>query len=340
MIQSNTLNANIPFTELLDLASEKVGGQTLQTNDDFFAPMTNLLKAAAPVFIADKYTENGKWMDGWESRRKRGPGNDWCVIKLGLPGVIKGINVDTRFFVGNFPEYCSLEACQSEVELKSSKWTQIVPKTKLQGGTHNFLSVQDTNRWTHVRLNIFPDGGVARLRVHGEVRTDWTKLGTNGNPIDLAAAENGGVVVACNDSFFGPKDNLILPGRASTMGEGWETRRRRGPGFDWIIVKLGNAGIVQKIEVDTHHFKGNFPESCSLEGCMINGEDFLSCDFRDSKNLAWEEILPRIQLKGHTQHFFEKELRTAGKTFTHIRLNIFPDGGISRLRVWGTYGRT
>ena len=330
---NSPLLSRVPFTEMIDLASSKFGGKTLATNDDFFAPMENLINPAAPVFIADKYTEFGKWMDGWESRRKRGPGHDWCVLRLGMAGVIHGVNVDTAFFVGNFPEYCSIEASESESD-SPSQWTEILAKTPLQGGTSNFFAISNRSKFTHLRLNIFPDGGVARFRVYGEAKPDFKKLKS---PIDLVAAVNGGFVVTCNDMFFGPKDNLIMPGRATTMGEGWETRRKRGPGHDWNIMKLGHAGLIQKIEVDTNHFKGNFPESCSLEGCNLGGQNPQACDFRDRGDIVWQEILPRTKLQAHTQHYFEKELNAAAKAtpFTHVRLNIFPDGGISRLRIHG-----
>lgn len=339
-----TLPSNffVPFTELLDLAGEKVGGKALYANDDFFAPKENLLKAEAPIFIPDKYTEFGKWMDGWESRRKRnlGPGNDrdHCIVKLGVPGRIVGFDIDTAFFTGNYPEYASVEAmeCASDEAALDGKarWTEILPKSKLQGGSHNLFSVASERRWTHLKLTIFPDGGVARLRVHGHVMNEWKK----GEAADLAAVVNGGSVVTCNDSFFGPKDNLILPGRARTMGEGWETRRKRGPGNDWIIVRLATTGRIQKVEVDTNHFKGNFPESCSIEGCLVEGPTLLPADFRDRGDIQWSEILPRTKLEAHHQHFFEKELASAAKDgrFNYVRLNIFPDGGISRLRVIGT----
>ncbi|MET0406075.1 MAG: allantoicase [Cystobacter sp.] len=325
----------VAFAELIDLAAEKVGGRTLYANDEFFAPKENLLKPGRGVFIPDKYTEFGKWMDGWETRRKRVPGHDFCILQLGLPGTIRGVNVDTNHFLGNFPEYASVDALEvhgdvSPESLVDAAWTPIVPRTRLHGGTQNYLPVASEARWTHVRLNIFPDGGVARFRVHGVVRPDLERLRA-GDLVDLAAAENGGIVVTCNDSFFGPKDNLILPGRAPTMGDGWETRRKRVPGFDWIVVKLAVPGTVQRLEVDTNHYKGNFPDTCSLEGCVLK-EDLL--DFANAKDIAWKEILPRTKLQASHRHFYEEELREKGP-FTHVRLNIFPDGGISRLRIHG-----
>ena len=329
----------VPFIELIDLASAKVGGKTLYTNDDFFASMDNLLNPDAPIFIPGKYTDNGKWMDGWESRRKRVPGYDHCILKLGLPGQISGVNVDTSFFVGNYPEYASIDACEmpenSSVEaLQKASWKNILVKSPLNGGTQNYFSIADSSRFTHLRLNIFPDGGVARLRVHGVVKPAAEKLkGT----IDVVAAENGGVVVTCNDHFFGAKDHLIYPGRAQHMGEGWETRRKRGPGFDWIIVKLAGMSKIKKIEVDTNHFKGNYPDRCSIEAISLKDEVMLACDFRDRKDLVWTEILPQMKLQAHTQHWFEKELNSSAvaQSYNYIKLNIFPDGGVSRLRIFG-----
>ncbi len=326
----------VAFAELIDLAAEKVGGRTLLANDEFFAPKENMLKPGRGVFIPDKFTEFGKWMDGWETRRKRVPGYDWCIVKLGLPGAIHGIDVDTNHFIGNFPEYASVDALElpgspAPESLVDAAWTEIVPRTKLVGGTQNYIPVASDRRWTHLRLNIYPDGGVARFRVHGVVRPDAEKLRAASELVDLAAAENGGTVVTCNDAFFGPKDNLIFPGRAATMGEGWETRRKRVPGFDWIVVKLALPGRLEKVEVDTNHFKGNFPDMCSLEGCVLK-EDIL--DFANAKDIPWQELLPKTKLQAHHRHFFESELRARGP-FTHVRLNIFPDGGISRLRLHG-----
>ncbi|MBI3554929.1 MAG: allantoicase [Deltaproteobacteria bacterium] len=320
----------VSFAELLDLAAEGFGGVAVSANDEFFASRGNLLKPGRGEFIAGKYTEYGKWMDGWETRRRRTPGFDWCIIKLGMAGVIRGVDVDTNHFIGNYPEYCSIEASSDE-----KSWVEILPKSLLQGGSRNLFPIVDEARFTHVRLNIYPDGGVARFRVHGEVRPDWKSLMQAQQPVDLAAAEHGGKVVACNDNFFGPKDNLIMPGRAIHMGDGWETRRKRRAGYDWIVVKLGAAGAINKIEVDTNHFKGNYPDMCSIDGAVLADDRLLPTDFFDRTDLGWEEILPRVKLEAHTRHFFEKELK-AKKKYTHVRLNIYPDGGVSRLRIHGT----
>ncbi|MBL7716261.1 MAG: allantoicase [Bdellovibrionales bacterium] len=334
--------ARVSFQEKLDLASEKVGGKTLETNDEFFAPMENLLKVAPAIFIADKYVPTGKWMDGWESRRKRnlGPGNDhdWCIIRLGIPGIIEGVNVDTAFFTGNFPEYCALDALEStdgKDPSPASAWTEILPKSKLLGGTENLFPILSTKRFTHVRLRIFPDGGVARLRVHGRVVADEKTLASSDGKTDFAAAANGGVVVASNDSYFGHHDQLIYPGRAANMGEGWETKRKRGPGFDWIVVRLAATGAIQKIEVDTHFYKGNFPDMASIEVLTHPSRDLSPWDCRDRTDLKWTEILGKTKLKADHNHVFEAELkRDLATKVDYVRLNIYPDGGISRLRVY------
>jgi allantoicase len=293
------------FTDLVDLASERLGGTVLSATDDFFGPKENLLKPGPPVFIPDKYVDTGKWMDGWETRRHRAPDHDWCLVRLGAPGIIRGIVVDTAHFTGNFPEKCSLEA---SADLES--WTEILPPSPLRGDAQNLFAIDDSHRYTHLRLHIYPDGGVARLRVHGEVVPE-----TLGDFVDLAAVENGGSVVEASDMYFGSRHNLIFPGRSSGMHDGWETRRSRGEHHDWCVVELGAYGLIKGVEVDTLHFKGNFPESCELE------------------TEGGVEILRRNPLRGHSLHVFEKELMLAAAG--RVRFRIYPDGGVSRLRIWG-----
>jgi allantoicase len=332
------------FTDLVDLAAARTGGVALAASDEFFAPKENLLKPGRGVFLPDEYTENGKWMDGWETRRKRTPGHDWCIVKLGLPGVIRGVDVDTNHFTGNFPEHCALDACAADGRLTVEallqggvEWTELLPVSRLEGGARNLFPIAGEQRFTHVRLRIYPDGGVARLRVHGEVRPDWEQVLAAGDLVDLAAVENGGFVPLASDMYFGRRENLIMPGRAANMGDGWETRRRRGPGHDWAIVRLGRPGTIRRVEVDTNHFKGNFPESCSLEAARIPGAP--PAEFLASRSIAWETLLPRTRLAAHTRHFFEEAELAALGPVTHVRLNIFPDGGVSRLRLYGEVER-
>jgi allantoicase len=318
-----------PPAGLVDLAAARVGGQALVANDEFFAEKENLLKPGRGIFIPDKYTVRGKWMDGWETRRRRMPGHDWCVIKLGLRGIIKHVDIDTNHFLGNHPPFASLEAaCLTSDfanDVEQIAWTEILPQSPLNPGSQNFFSIASNDTWTHLRLNIIPDGGVARLRVYGVVMPDWSKV-KSGELVDLAAIENGGVPLACSDMFFSSMNNLIMPGRSENMGDGWETKRRRGPGYDWIVLKLGRPGAIEKIEVDTNHFKGNYPDTCSIDA-SLNADDELT-------NARWSEILPKTKLQADTRHFFDRELRPL-ENCTHVRLNIYPDGGVSRLLVWG-----
>ena len=325
------------FTELIDLTSEKLGGAVLYANDDFFAQKENLLKPAAPIWIEGKYTTNGKWMDGWETRRRRSPRLDetfdWCVIRLGMPGEIKGVVVDTAFFRGNYPSHCSLEACTvdgqpdiSQLLGSDTQWTEILPLSALQGDSQNKFAIDQAGLVTHLRFKIYPDGGVARLSVRGNVLPDWDSLKRRNSEIDLAAAENGGDVPLASDMFFGHRHNLIMPGLAQDMSDGWESQRRRGPGHDWCIVKLGTTGTITRVEIDTSHFKGNYPESCSLEGGVSTGGDL--------DTVEWRQLLPMSKLQAHTQHRFVDEIADLGE-ITHVRFNIFPDGGVSRLRLFG-----
>lgn len=333
-------NSNTPlFARLADLASARVGGRVIAASDDFFAPKANLVRPEPPVFIPGKYTRRGKWMDGWESRRRRTPGHDWCVLQLGMRGRIRGVDVDTSFFTGNYPTHCSIDAVDragsrsSLRNVEALPWATILPKTPLGGDRRNWIEIADHRIWTHLRLNIFPDGGVARLRVYGEVIIDWDAVRRRGRPVDLASIRNGGLVLAASDVHYGAPDNMLMPGRARNMGDGWETKRRRGPGHDWAIVRLGTAGDLATLEIDTNHFKGNYPDSASVEGCMLPGD---SAD--ELAAAGWTEVLPQTKLRAHRRHVFSKELRHRGPV-SHVRLNIFPDGGVSRFRVHGTPAR-
>ncbi|CAN5684646.1 allantoicase [soil metagenome] len=330
--------ANTPPAGLVDLAAERVGGKALLANDEFFAEKENLLKPGRGVFTPDKYTDRGKWMDGWESRRRRTPGHDWCVVQLGLRGVIRQVDIDTNHFLGNHPPFASMDGVDltsgfpaEPGAMETLPWQAVLEKSPLNPGSQNIFDVRSEGTWTHLRLNIFPDGGVARLRVYGVVVPDWSKYKA-GKLIDLAAVENGGVPLVCSDMFFSSMNNLIMPDRSDNMGDGWETQRRRGPGYDWIILKLGRTGTIRKIEVDTNHFKGNYPDCCSIEGCTAPDA---TTDSLTSGAVEWREILPHTKLQAHHRHFFEEALAQLSGC-THVRLNIFPDGGVSRLRVWGT----
>jgi len=323
------------FIDLPDLACEAFGGAAIACNDEFFAEKDNLVREAAAVWKDQLYTDRGKWMDGWETRRRREPGHDWCVVRLGMPGVIRGVVVDTAFFRGNFPESCALHATEIDDALDlraldTATWTQILPRAKLAGDSRNAFAIDYRKRFTHVKLEIFPDGGVARLRVHGEVQPRWPRLRALGGPIDLAALEHGAVVETCSDMFFGSRNNLIKPGPSRSMADGWETRRRRGPGHDWAILRLAAAGTIERLEIDTTHFMGNAPGRCTVEGIHAPGA---APDAIAAPEDGWRMIMGS-PLQPHTRHLFDDELRRVGAV-THLRLSVFPDGGVARLRAAG-----
>jgi allantoicase len=320
------------FTKLTNLAAERFGSAVVAANDEFFAPKEGLIKASAPEWREGLYNERGKWMDGWETRRRREPGYDWAIVRLGLPGRVHGVVIDTSFFTGNYPERASIDACALEgvpsVEALTSNdvaWWPLLSPVSLRGNAANPFAIgSGDRRATHLRLNIFPDGGVARLRVHGEVEPDGRAF-ANQREVDLAATERGGFVVSCSDMHYGDRQNLILPGRSTHMGDGWETKRRRGPGHDWSIVRLARRGRVERIEIDTDHYKGNAPGSCMVEYCDAeNGFD--------GDRAAWKTIVPESSVQPHSRHAFADFSPT---TATHVRLNIYPDGGVARFRVFG-----
>jgi allantoicase len=337
------------FTGLVNLADEFLGAQALLANDEFFAPKENLLKPGRGVFLPDEYTDRGKLMDGWESRRRRDQGHDWCIVKLGTPGRVRVVDIDTNHFLGNSPPYASVDAISASADAKAEalqemQWLELMPQMPIRPGSQNIFPISHASTWprswTHLRLNIYPDGGVARFRAHGDIEPNWSMSDVDAvigpklkpNEVDLAAVKHGGLALACSDMFFGPMNNLILPGRSENMGGGWETRRRRGPGFDWIVVRLGAPGEVGLVEIDTNFFKGNCPDCCSLEG--IYAPNAALTELVDA-SAAWRGVLPETKLVPHTRHFFRDEIVQHGP-ITHVRLSIYPDGGVSRLRVFGT----
>lgn len=331
------------FTGLVDLASADLGGRALGCSDDFFAEVDNLLKPEPAVFIADKFTERGKWMDGWESRRKRVPGHDWAILELGAPGQVVGFDVDTAHFSGNQPQFVSIEGVQaprgSSLEaLKSMRWTELLEQAPVRPASQNLFGAIPAGTISHLRLNMFPDGGIARLRVFGKVHADWaaserdaeTRANVANEYVDLAGVKNGGVALACSDAHFGPMNNLLLPTRAANMGGGWETRRSRQPNKDWILIKLATRGVPRVVELDTAFFCGNFPDRAQIE--TLDAKDAKITELIASER--WSLLLPETKLAADTRFFFANLASSAPAT--HARVTIFPDGGISRLRLWGT----
>ncbi|HEX8216440.1 MAG TPA: allantoicase, partial [Allosphingosinicella sp.] len=293
-----------------------------------------LIDPAEPVFVPGRYDENGKWMDGWESRRKRIPGHDWCVIRLGAPGVVAGFEIDTRHFTGNYPPGAEIEVCRSDETVPEAGWTKVAGRLALNGDDRVYVPVGHDDPVTHVRLHIFPDGGVARLRVWGRVAKDWSKVGAD-ERLDLLAMENGGRGIIANDEHYGRIENLTAPGRGVNMGDGWETRRRRERGHDWAVLELGAPGLIEEVVVDTAHFKGNYPDRCFLQAArQANG----SPEEIAAASEAWPVLLAEGKLEADKIHVFRDGLADLGAV-RFVRLNILPDGGVSRLRLIGRVER-
>jgi allantoicase len=307
------------FVQLCDLAGRSLGGAVLAANDEFFAAKENLVLGEAPVARED-FGHRGKEYDGWETRRRRTPGHDWAVVRLGVPGIVAGIVIDTAFFTGNVPTRGSVDGAAVEGhpsidELGKADWQPLVPLSDLAGDTANAFAVESGRRVTHVRLNIHPDGGVARLRVHGTAVPDPRII--DAGPFDLAALENGGRITGVSDAFYGRPAQLISRGLPRSMGEGWETRRRRDGGNDWVEVTLACEGVVTLAELDTSWFLGNAPGAASLTGIGPDGE---------------VGLLPRRRLQPDTRHRFVID---GAPGVQKVRLDVYPDGGMARLRLWG-----
>jgi allantoicase len=300
------------FLQFPDLARRDLGGAVVWANDDAFAARQNLISPGPAVFDASAFGPDGKVYDGWETRRRREPGHDEAVVRLGAPGVVRGVVVDTSWFTGNYPPEASVEGRDGEGD-----WFPLVERSALKGDAENPFAVTSPRRATHVRLRIFPDGGVARLRVHGEALPDLALLDALGS-VDLAAAEHGGRVTGCSNLFYSSPNNLLLPGPARTMGEGWETARRRDDGNDWVEIALAAEGVVAVAELDTSWFLHNAPGWATLRGRSGEGE--------------WHDLLPRTALTPDTPHRF---LLPDAAPATTVRLDVFPDGGLARVRLHG-----
>ncbi len=314
------------FTELPDLALRTLGGTVMAASDESFAAKENLLNPGPPDFRPHTFGAKGQEYDGWETRRRRMPGHDWAVVRLGLPGVIRGVVIDTAWFTGNHPAHATVEACAAEGHPAAGEltgWTEIVPRSPLTGDAAQEFAVAADRRFTHVRLAIHPDGGVARLRVHGEVVPDPRLLA--GLTVDLAALANGAAVTGCSDMFYSSPTNVIMPGLARHQAEGWETARRRDDGNDWITLRLAGAGVVQLAELDTSNLRFNAPGAA-----RIRGLDARTASPRDES--AWFDLLPRTRLQPDTAHRFRLE---GARAATHARVDVYPDGGLARVRLHG-----
>ena len=324
--------ANNETQTLVNLVSPKMGTKIISVSDEFFGEAKRMLNDKEPIFIEDKYDAHGKWMDGWESKRRRDGGNDWAIIKLGSPGIISTVEVDTSFFTGNFPPFFSLEGTNSkEIPTNDTNWVSLITKSSLIGDQKNNFNIESNMTVNYVRLQIFPDGGIARLRLFGKVNYDWSKLNSS-ELIELSSLNLGGSIITFNNAHYGDVSALLSEGRGKTMGDGWETRRRREPGNDWIIIKLAKKAVVKNIEIDTAHFKGNFPDQASIQ--VISTSEIINVENIIKDSEKWDFILEKTKLKADSIHKFSLDLNSQ-KEATHVRLNIYPDGGVSRLRIFG-----
>ncbi|SPO03909.1 probable Allantoicase [Cephalotrichum gorgonifer] len=323
----------------IDMVSTAIGGKILAFSDEWFAEAANLLTPTPPIRQPGKMVYTGAWYDGWETRRHNSEPFDWVIVRLGVAsGTVEGVEVDTAFFSGNHAPFISVEGCfsQDDDEVVSwkggrGKWETILGLQEC-GPSQRFgwkLDVPTTERYTHVRLNMYPDGGIARFRLFGHAvpvfPADETAV------FDLAAAQNGGVAISCSDQHFGTKDNLLLPGRGVDMGDGWETARSRTKGHeDWTIIKLGAPGIIQKLIVDTAHFRGNFPQAVRIEAISWKGDKEPSSD-----SDGWKSMLEPSKCGPDKEHEFECEQKADTDAITHVKLVMIPDGGVKRIRVLG-----
>ena len=336
-------------SQLVNLADASLGAAALWASDDFFAAKERVLQRADPVSRPGTFDAHGQWMDGWESRRRRKPGHDACIVRLATPGIIRSFDIDTHYFTGNYPPQAAVDATNEANPLDpATRWTRILAPRPLKGNDHNVFACESDVVWRALRLNIYPDGGVARLRAYGEARPESPPdnagatsaaiaIGPEGPPtdartrIDLFAPEHGGVALEANDQHYGHIGNLNRPGRGLNMGDGWETRRRREPGFDWVIVKLGRPGTIREVLIDTAHFKGNYPDRVSLNAAMMPDA---SDQGLAAISMHWPLLLPEQNLRADAEHRFAAELVSPGPV-SHVRMNIHPDGGVSRLRLYG-----
>ena len=317
---------------MIDLAQPRLGSKIVYKTDEFFAKADRIINSNEPIFIKNKFDKHGKWMDGWETKRRRNKGYDYLIIRLGKEGKISRVNIDTTHFNGNQPNTASLQACHCKKNIpgKKIKWVTILKKKRIKPNTHNVFGIKNKSVFTHIKLNIFPDGGVARLRLFGEMVVK--KLSFGNKIINLSSLLNGASIITCNNEHFGKAENILAPGVGKNMGDGWETRRSRGKNSDWLILKCSTPGKVNKIQIDTHHFKGNYPDMCSLQAAHLNEK--ISNKSIVNKSKKWKLLLDKVKLHAHKKHNFNNKLMRKSK-INYIRVNIFPDGGISRIRIFG-----
>lgn len=334
MDQAVEKNIYIPefVTTTSNLCLPRLGTVAVRCSDDSFASRERMLAETDPIFKPDVYDDFGKWMDGWESKRRRYGGHDWCVIRLGVPGDLEGLELDTTHFTGNYPPAASVWGSCKEDDPGDDpdSWAKLLPSVSLGPSHRHFFRCKHLGPWRWLRLNIYPDGGIARFRAYGNVLPDWSIAGSE---VELSSLKSGGKILSYNDAHYGNVQAVLDPGVGINMGDGWETRRRREPGFDWLLIALGAPGEAKRIEVDTTFYKGNSPAQCSVQGQLVEwGTD----QSLITQSMFWPELLSVRELTPDTVHQFEMNALKNLGPISHVKLNIFPDGGISRFRVFGS----
>jgi allantoicase len=329
------------FDSKINVASSALGTRVIFSSDEFFAAAERMLEPSNPVFIDGKFDNHGKWMDGWETRRRRDGKNDYCFIKLGQRSIIDGFNVNTKHFTGNFPPGISiLGACFSSdisdndvVECsEGGVWFDLIPLNDLEGDSENFFTSVYQKEVTHLRVTIYPDGGIARLRAYGSICFDEDLYGVKG--VNVISANTGSRAIYANDEHFGSLQNILSESVPLNMADGWETRRRRDPGNDWGVIELPRPATISGIIVDTKFFKGNYPDSFSICAAHLLGA---TDDEIVSQSKDWLELVTLQKLQMDQEHVYSEDFIEHQNSITHIRINIYPDGGIARLKLIGTY---
>ena len=325
--------------ELMDVASIELGTEVIYVTDQFFAPAERMLQSTEPEF-KDEYDDHGHWMDGWETRRRRDDGNDYAILRLGQVSRILEVEINTSHFKGNYPPSASVKGCYApdatDEEIISNpenfEWFTLVAQTDL--GPHSVLSVESeyVQSVTHLKVDMYPDGGIARFRAYGFISFDHKLFGQDN--INVISRRTGARAIYANNEFFGELKNIIKITEAKNMGDGWETRRRREPGYDWGIIELANPALIDNIMIDTNFFKGNYPDYFSLHAAYIPHTTHSSVV---TQSIFWEEFLPKQKLQMDQKHYFDKSHLLHSKPITHVRINIFPDGGVSRFRLFGKF---
>ena len=325
------------FNYYINLTSNVLGTKVLYCSDDFFADATRMLKPSPPVFIADKYDNNGKWMDGWESRRRRDGGNDFCFLKLGNKSIVKGFNINTMHFSGNHAPAISILGCSIEddkniVTNKRINWLSLLDKTKLIEDSNNFFDATDNKEVTHLKITIYPDGGIARLITYGNICFDDSLY--KKTSVNVIAITTGAKVIYVNNEHFGKLANILSEHKPLSMADGWETRRRRTSGNDFAIIEFAKPATIRKIIVDTSFFKGNYPDSFVISAQYIKNLDYKVINLQSN---FWHKLASQHKLSANCVHTIKVDNTYKNQVFTHVRFDIFPDGGVARLKLMGRF---